>query len=495
MIGWRLDLDVEFPEGLSPGESREGNRLLVARDGLGRLVLRGSALAGVFRRALRHRGWQEQDLDCWFGCSRVGKGDKSQPDSRSLVVIENAIAQVEGGNRASVVRTFHARDRHTGTVIKNSLFTIESWPPSAQSRLTLWIDPLGPRSTTDVAEADTRSLLDTLIQEVSSGLLLGGNRSRGLGRLVLRDNGATVTWYDLTQTSDLGRWLDDHVAHRCGGALSSSNTTTHSPGSSEPTNSADTNTLRIRLKLGIPRGQDFVVGDGRGTNADIEPQVVVDATGTELWRLPGSTLKGAFRAWSSRLAVREGRTVADGRTTYDEYRDKHGKPPSGEVLGWGYLPPNAKPLVTDGPGKECVIASLFGSLHAEGRIHVTDGYAPVHENNTHRRAHVAIDRITGGAVEGLFFDNFVIFDPATAIAGERFTFPVEISVRSPEEHEMGWLVGCLHALHSGLIRIGSSRAAGRLEIVGAVELNGMESRSMQELLAGRSFEVRVEEKQ
>ena len=52
-----LVLPLTFPEGVAPGHGRHGNRLLLTRDGQDRLILRGTALAGVLRHAYaKHHG-------------------------------------------------------------------------------------------------------------------------------------------------------------------------------------------------------------------------------------------------------------------------------------------------------------------------------------------------------------------------------------------------------------------------------------------------------
>jgi hypothetical protein len=80
------------------------------------------------------------------------------------------------------------------------------------------------------------------------------------------------------------------------------------------------------------------------------------------------------------------------------------------------------------------------------------------------RAHVAVDRITGGASEGFFFTNSVL-------SGE-VKFPVTITVQDPGEDEVRWLRSTLRALHVGILRVGSSKAGGRLRLAGEVKAAG-----------------------
>ena len=71
----RLVVPLEFPAGLAPGAGKDaGNRLVVARDGFDRPVLRGSALAGALRHAWTNAAPREAGaVERWFG--HAAKGD------------------------------------------------------------------------------------------------------------------------------------------------------------------------------------------------------------------------------------------------------------------------------------------------------------------------------------------------------------------------------------------------------------------------------------
>jgi len=80
------------------------------------------------------------------------------------------------------------------------------------------------------------------------------------------------------------------------------------------------------------------------------------------------------------------------------------------------------------------------------------------------RAHVAIDRFSGGANEGAFFSNHVL------VASD-LTFSTDITLEAPKEKEVQWLVKTLRALHLGILSVGSSKSGGHLEIR-SIEANG-----------------------
>ena len=113
-----------------------------------------------------------------------------------------------------------------------------------------------------------------------------------------------------------------------------------------PADDQDCQVLEVRFTLGIPRGQDLLVGDGQGLDHEIEPQRVVGADGNTYWRLPGASLRGMFHAWVARLAAREGKPVADNvqRHIERETRVRKGErlpkeeQLNGDNLGWCFLP-------------------------------------------------------------------------------------------------------------------------------------------------------------
>ncbi|MBO7329091.1 MAG: hypothetical protein J6W00_10025, partial [Lentisphaeria bacterium] len=147
-------------------------------------------------------------------------------------------------------------------------------------------------------------------------------------------------------------------------------------------------------------------------------------------------------SWFSRLAARDGKKLVD---SVERYR-------------------NEGAVKTDqlyANGEDDVISSLFGSHEKRGRIHIADAYStqPVDDPaaDTQYRPHVAIDRFSGGTNDGKLFSNYVL-------AGN-VKFTTVITIAAPNADEIGYLQKTLQALHCGVLRLGSSKAAGRLEIL------------------------------
>jgi hypothetical protein len=194
--------------------------------------------------------------------------------------------------------------------------------------------------------------------------------------------------------------------------------------------------LHLTVTIRPARGQDFLIAAG----GDMSPLQRLSADGKAQWVLPGSTLRGLFRDWTTRLAAREGQPVFSAASA-----DEQGWAGKKANKEWQKYPD----LV------QCPVMRLFGSLYARSRIHISDGMCEIHEASQQYRKHVAIDAISGGAIESLLFDNYVLISGA---------FPVTITVNNPTEDEARWLAQTLKAFDLGLIRVGSSKASGRLEI-------------------------------
>lgn len=432
---YRLVVDVELPAGVYVGESRGRNRLELARDGMGRVVLRGTALAGALRHAY---AWSlgvapgEAGVQRWFGRSY---GSEDEGGGPSPLRVHDAI--LDFGKGKEVARPHIGRDRHTGAALDGSFFSIAATPPGTRAQLVFWLHD-------DSSEA--REFLGSIVT-ILDGLTVGGSAARGLGTVKVTD--ARVRAFDLSSLDQHANYLDARRASRESGPIVDGERVSRG---------ASKQVLRVAFELGVPRGQDLLIGDGAALDHDMEPQRAVDHGGVERWRVPGSSLRGAFRAWVARLAAREGRPVSDSHERHIARRARQ-QVLAGDDVAHGLIDDEARrEQLRRNPGAiDCPVLRLFGSAYAKGRLHVSDGFAqaPPREKEPMRR-HVAVDRITGGAQDGLLFDNTVI------PAGARFAFT--ITVRDPEADEVRWLATTLRAIDMGILRIGSSKAAGRLAL-------------------------------
>ena len=446
----RLWLPLVFPEGLSPGEGRSGNVVAIARDGCGdgRPVLRATAVAGVLRHALaRRRGCSSDDpsLQRIFGAAL-----DATMQGPSRLKVGDAVLVV--GKGPDVVRRNHiAINRHRGTVLKGALVTVEALPPGVATVLRLLLE--------DDGEPGCHSLdvLQEIVDCCNEGLSFGGRSARGIGRAAL--NGTpTRALFDLGTLEGWAAWLDEDRRWREAALAGRSERLS---GTALTAQTGVGSVLRVKLDLGIPRGEDLLVADGQGLDFELEPQRVRRADGTTVWRLPGSSLRGVFRAWFARLSARADEPVAD---SYD--RGAHKKDLNGADLAWGYAPRELRRAVarrSEIPVK-CVVMDLFGSAYAKGRIQIADAFASA-ASGLQARSHVAVDRVTGGANDGFFFMNGVLVASSTE-------FSVVLTVANPTEAEAKRLAEVVRAIDLGILRVGSSKAGGRLALVRTPEASG-----------------------
>lgn len=427
---YRISGTVNFPEGVMPGEGGESNILTVARNGLDEPVLRGTALAGSLRAE-----FLENKANYWFG-KMLESGEDKSDDSR--IIVADMVLNI--GSATITNRTHNHINRHTGAVIDKGLFSIESLPPDTTGKLLLYINSRSSDKGTEESE-----FIENIGMILNSGLTLGGNRNRGIGRLECTDT-LVLNRFDISTIEGYAEWMNARYSDRTGTPV-----TAGEPLSPKTENEQ----FVLDVTLGIPRGEDFVIGYGKTMGHLAEPQKVIKADGKEYWRIPGSSIRGVFREWMTRLAVREGKTILNNANRYCKGElDMKGDNP-----GWGFLTGEERSLYQAEPDKlKDPILKLFGSLYSRGRIHFTDAFSTTeaHNGNIQERMHVAIDRFSGGANEGILFDNTVLIGDVQ--------FILHISIDSPLNDELEWLEKTLKALHLGVISIGSSKGSGRLEI-------------------------------
>ncbi|MCC5848935.1 MAG: hypothetical protein JJU29_12685 [Verrucomicrobia bacterium] len=448
----RLALRLKFPEGISPGEGRSANLLGIARMGPPEegknscAVLRGSAFAGVLRHEWeKHHG----DASKWFGEPLDGQTYQASP----LKVPDVPLLHENSGQ---LLRTHIAVNRHTGAVLEKGLFSLESLPPGTHCDCCLWLHT----DDHDFKKEEVKAFFETLLHFLDNGITLGGNSARGIGRAELSKTALYQT-YDLRDPKARTAWMDEDYAWR------KDRTLPKDGDELAPATPDTSNDFHLKLTLCVPGAEDFLIADGQGMDYEMEPQRVKGADGQNYFRIPGSSLRGVFRSWFNRLASRAGHPVSDPVTTAQNTTL------AGKDLAWlGKSATEVEEVQERLSKAEChgystmrqclqkelpyPVDELFGSAFAKGRIHISDALAPEDLSRIQPRKHVAIDRFTGGANEGFLFDNQVL------VRGP--VFPFRIRIESPTVQEIKWLISTLRALDYGVLRVGSSKAGGRLGV-------------------------------
>ena len=442
---FRLTIPIVFPAGISACSGAVGNLISLARNGKEQVVLRGSSIAGVLRDLWRKEN-KAEDADAVvtdiFGSPAGEKSFRESP----LIVPDLVL---ETGQSVSVERMCHCRNRHTGSVLDGGLFEIEATPPGTSAELTLWLES---------EKESAMKFMRTVLRHLREGMIFGGHSNRGVGLALIHENPdhrgrprpCGYRMYQLDKPDDLMAYLDDHRLWREGKRFADYKTLPEGA-------KYESDSLKVEFTLSIPPGQDILIAEG----AEIEPRQVTRADGQKFFVLPGSTLRGLFRGWCIRLAAREGKKISDDASQYRARMEA--KKYTGEQIGSLFQKDQDVPS----PTEEYPIESMFGSLYRKGRLHISDALSLNSvPDNTSLRKHVAVDPISGGAIEGLLFENRVLTKGA---------FAATLLLKRPQEDEVRWLAMTLKALNQGLLRVGSSKASGRMVVDGEPTAMGEKS--------------------
>jgi len=452
-------IPIVFPSGVAAGDGSDENVLRIARNGLDEPILRGTAIAGVLRSLWHDYLSQEHGSDevtakveAIFGRANDNVADADCP---SRIEILDAVLGTE--NQPMSVRTHHLRNRHTKTVVDGGLFSLEHSPPDTTATISIAVRDDG--HYTELAE----QFIAVVQSVLRVGLSFGGSAARGVGVAYHSEVDSSLQRvFDLTKSDEYGDWLKSHDFI---------GTEDLQQQGYEPyilSDPLELPILTISIPLRIPRGQDILVADGAGLDYQQEPQRIMNTAGALLWRIPGSTFRGAFRSWMTRLAALDGEPIADTVTNHTNGTEEH-QLLTGDNLAWCFLPKEQR---TPEATTDCPIASLFGSAFSKGRILFEDCFVPASPEPNHNksetlrkeeqhRMHVAIDAISGGAIQGALFDNTVL---TSQCQENSEPFILRVRIVEPRKEEVTWFCKTLQSLNIGLLRIGSSKATGRLEL-------------------------------
>lgn len=401
-----------FPEGFYIGSGKgKSNSLEIERNGKGMPVIRGTSIAGLLRSELENDPRFESYTDQYFGAPLESDFDRWES---SLVFSDTTFDGLTEENMHNLM------SRHTGSISEENkgLFSMERVSAAAESNLFFRLNS----DDTD-PELDNQ-ILRFIGQCLNGGIFVGGNSNRGCGRCCLKENKLFIRKFEMNNPDDVAEYLD---------LIYSSSKSLAQYVKIEPESCS--NKFQLEVTLRIPAGQDILCSLGH----DPYPASTVKADNQEYWKIPGSTLRGIFKGWMSRCAAKDGEVLSDSVEQFKVRRDRK---------------------VTEMHEQEDAISDLFGSLQNRGRIHFADAYSgdKVKKSDVQARTHVVIDRFTGGTNPGKLFQNQVL------ISDGNVRFTTTVSIRDAQEKEIKWLLNAFQALHIGIIRIGTSKASGRVEV-------------------------------
>lgn len=229
-------------------------------DGLGRVAIPGTSLAGALRAAL--------------GASDDHSGWGGQEQASCITVFDaHTTGDVTVGKRHGV-----AIDRIRGAAVDRHLYSREVVPAGTTFRLRILIETRGDYDA-DRAEDDLQSLVDVLS---TPGFAVGASTSRGLGALSLAKFRVVKRRLD---RKTLQRAIFEGEPHSI----------TAAPGTGVPRG-----VVRVRVPW-TPSGPVMSKVELDGAAADAQPLVEPDGSNARVV-IPGSSVKGVLRSHAERIA-------------------------------------------------------------------------------------------------------------------------------------------------------------------------------------------------
>lgn len=416
----------------SAGISLETDSPLLKTSG-GQVYIPGTSIAGALRARAQER-FDEQDLiNCVFGCQ---KQDKTSLKSR--LSVEDAYA----GAPMTSVRDGVAIDRAHGSASEGAKYDLEITPKGLELPLTIKLEI---REGDD--EGRMRSLVFQLVEDLREGRIkLGAGKSRGLGKCRF-----AYTWrrLDFSKPDQIRRYL----CNRNVGELDEVSDEDGVESKEAILNPGPFKEVACAIEMEIDKSP-FLIKDGgwdddydavftkcRGKNGGLQDYI------------PGSSIKGVIRAHVERIL----RTLG-GEGAACDILDRKDSCNAGvrNALKKFEKENKKKPQESERvkiiKETSCSICRLFGNAYLAGRIRFDDAFfdSPPPKK---KYDHVAIDRFTGGAMEGKLFNEQVVTGGKTTL---RF------SIKNPTAFDTCLLAFLFRDLMEGFppLRFGYGKAKG-----------------------------------
>jgi CRISPR/Cas system CSM-associated protein Csm3 (group 7 of RAMP superfamily) len=482
------------------GEGTETVDDLLRRDARGRPIIPGTALAGALRSIATRLAPRLGDA---YSCHALTGADASaspaclclacklfgtvNPKDEDRRLHESEEEWLKRTGRAAGVLVYDATldgapgiqirdgvgiDRETGAAARRERikFDLEVLPAGMEFKLRMELAPL-------FQDEKALQLLAVTLAEWRAGRgAVGGRVSRGLGAFELLDDVQFIE-RDLNQPDTLMAFLRDGPpwsAQDGDKTWVDTQVNTARPTVTAWTGGASLPVARswVLAEFTLAATGPFLTHDlvqaGR-SGFDHAPVLAAYKKGARAV-LPGSSLRGVLRSQAERIARTLATFAAWDGPTDSVARQQH----------FFRTCPACNPLTTrtddcvascnsfikttlskaersklerKGPDdKLCMACRLFGSPWNGSRLRVED--APLRDDTTTEYKvmdFLAIDRFTGGGLDGAKFDAVVLWKP---------NFSVRLFLDNPQPWELGWLVLVLRDLDEGLAAVGFGRAKG-----------------------------------
>ncbi len=413
---------LELATPLSVGGAEPGELdMPLAVDGGGRFYVPGTSLAGPARHwLLRH--YNDPDLvKAVFGYQDGESGHAS------WLVFESASVEGVRSERRDGIKI----DPEWGTAARGFKFEREVLPRGSKLNfsLELWLPQNGDPFPSDAG----RALLFRLLLALAEGeIAVGAAKTRGLGRLLLRD--VKIWAYDFSKRRDLISWLREERSEER--LLCHPLTAASKP--------AATGCRLVARAQWEARHRLTVQSASGGRSVDMLPYMLPLTGRTEDGFihavLPGSSIKGVLRAHAFKIL----RGLACGKTA------------------------------------QSICDRVFGCSQRAGRLSVPDIYqsdSPLQEKQYEdeefsswgeRSEHLAIDRFTGAPLKGALFGTLTPPPNGWEALELCLELPTELDPAEPTEdlEDVALLLLLLRDLAQGQIAVGfgSRRGFGDLKV-------------------------------
>lgn len=409
----RADLVLDSPAHFGTGERGDLTDMDLARDALtGAPLLPGTSIAGALRAALHQRehGYRtaEQRGSATVAKQLFGGSKVDHEGDQSPLIVDDAIAS----SAATLVRDGVMLNAKTRTAAEKAKYDIELIPAGTTFplRFELLLSADHNRDMMLSALFTTLSLLG------DGAIALGAKKTRGLGSCHMAS--WRVLRYNLRDAAELVRYLRARDADELAAP-----TTDLASALGTPTAIPDQRRTVVLSFDAVIDGTMLVRGPlGAGALAD-----AAQLTEGDRVVIPGSSIAGALRARAARILTTIGVNDPLLQAIFGPEQDKVGKD---------------------------------STAHA-ARLMVAD--AAITDSTVHIHNRVAIDRLTGGALDGALFNEQPAVGGTTTLTLTLRCDQDENVVQSPA---IGLLLLLLKDLWTGDLPLGGTISIGRGRLAG-----------------------------
>ncbi|MGQ9569605.1 MAG: RAMP superfamily CRISPR-associated protein [Thermodesulfovibrionales bacterium] len=406
-----------FETSLHIGSGEEGDWIdsTIIKTKKGKPFVPATTIAGVFRE-LAERNFSQGDVEKLFGYVKKTGNNYTKSCASRLIFCDAFLSnESKSGYRNGVgIR------RDSLTSREGALFSLETVEKPTFD-FNLIID--------NPCDGDMR-ILEPILAEFQSGrVAIGADKSRGLGWVKLSD----LKYADIKPDN-----LDSFVDYLVDGKENLQTLTTNK---ARTEGKGNYTVIEYILTLEEMDASLIVSSGVPGFSEDADQTLVIDET-TGKFFIPGSSIKGPLRSQAERII----RFLGNKESACDP-TDSNGNC-SAKVKE--IKKQNKEIDLSTIKSCSCLICMTFGNGYLASKVFFTDAYDNA-EQNTQFIDNVAIDRFTGGALEGAKFNTEV----ATKV-----NLKGKIILKDIEEWQAGLIAFLVRDWMMGDIRIGFGKMKG-----------------------------------